>query len=430
MPPGLRWRHAPKPVIPVRRTWTCLLRVRARVHAAGGCLAAALLALQFALTGCRILPKTSGEPSKHGWEHSNLYNHGARYPKLYVEIDSVAGQGPSRDELRELESFLREHCDKPGGITIKVDNVIPQPAVAGRPAELLALEYLNGPPDRDSAFLYILFYNTRLRGKEALTDYPAFSPLPHPIVWIDRSYRFFGNPWPATFRRAILLHEVGHALGLCAADSRHASGGHCTNDRCRMKPSIHLDLRRLITLRNPWTNRALCQDCRDDLARLRQTPANPRFEFWHGYYRRREEGYQVIGVPGMTYVHFGEALAEPSEALAEARSEALPRLIRSNYTGWLTVEGFDPWEHLPALTRFARETDSGLQMIAAQLFDSIASHVETAAKTDPADARRRLSDDLIAAAAPHPPQHARLSQLRATLAAADSADPAGPPTEN
>lgn len=419
----------PVSVIPVRRTWTCLPHLRAHAHA-GGCLAAGLLALQFALTGCQLLPKTSGEPSKNGWEHSNLYNHGARYPKLFVEIDAVAGQGPTRDELRELEAFLREHCDKPGGITIKVDNAIPRAAVAGRPAELLALEHLNGPPDRESAFLYILFYNTRLRGKDALTDYPAFSPLPHPIVWIDRSYRFFGNPWPATFRRAILLHEVGHALGLCAADSRHAAGGHCTNDTCRMKPSIHLDLRRLFTLRNPWTNRALCQDCRDDLARLRRSPANPRFDFWHGYYRRSEEGYQIIGVPGMTYVHFGEPLTEPSEALVEARREALPRLVKVNHTGWLTVEAFDPWEHLPALTRFGRETDSGLHSIAGELFDSIASHVETAAKTDPEDARRRLSDELIAAAAEHPQQHARLTQLRATLAAADPVATAGPPTGN
>lgn len=107
-----------------------------------------------------------------------------------------------------------------------------------------------------------------------------------------------------------------------------------------------------------------------------------------------------------------------------------PNLRKKRQLVGLTVEAFDPWEHLPALTRFGRETDSGLHSIAGELFDSIASHVETAAKTDPEDARRRLSDELIAAAAEHPQQHARLTQLRATLAAADPVATAGPPTGN
>lgn len=381
-------------------------------------IGAAMLCAALLMTGCQIVPKTSGESSKSDWVHSNLYNSRAAYPKLFVEIDVVAGQGPTRSELRDLEAFLRQYCDKPGGITIKVDNVIPRRAVVGRPAELLALEYLNGPPDDQSAFLYILFYNTRLRGKDVLTDAPSFSPLPHPIVWIDRSYRFLGNPWPSTFRRTVLLHEIGHALGLCATSNHHATGGHCTNDDCRMNPALNFDLRRFVLLRNPWSNRSLCAECAGDLARNKESPVNPTLDFWHGYFRRREEGYQVLGIPGLTYVHFGDPLVEPSEALKQTRREALAKLIQTKDTAFVSIEAFDPWEHFPAFKRFTTETNYGLRLVTQEVFAVMAKHIAELAKTDMNRAREYLSDELIALACDYPEQHRKFTELRAELHAA------------
>lgn len=385
-------------------------------------LAVALVLVSLASSGCLLMPKTRSEPSRSGWEHSNLFNSRTPYPKLVVEIDAVEGQGPSAAELRDLEAFLREFCDKPGGIIVKVDDIIPRDAVADRPAEVLALEYLDGTTDPDTALLYVLFYNSRLRSKDRRSDHPAFSPLPHPVVWMDRSYSFPVNVWRGTFRRTILLHELGHALGLCAASSHHGAGGHCTNEPCRMNPSIEMNFRRLLTLRNPWVNRSLCTDCVQDLARFREQPASPKFAFSQGYFRRDEDGYHVLGRPGFTYIRFGVVTNDPPTELHTARQEALAGLRESGDTSSVTIEAFDPWEALPAFSRFLRETSADSTMIAGKLVDQIADSMEEAAKSEPQEVRERLSDEFLAAIQPHAAQHQRLTRLRDELDAASAAE--------
>src|SRR5688500_7411888 len=279
------------------------------------------MACCFGLGGCHIFPKTSTVLSTSDWEHTNLYNHRAPHSRLLVEIDAVEGQGPTKDELRSLEEFLRRYCDKPAGITIKVDSIIPRGTALGRTAESLALEFMAGSTEADTAFLYIIFYHARLRGKGVATENPSFSPLPHPIVYIDRSYHMLGNPYPATFARAVLLHETGHALGLCATTNHHGGGGHCKTSSCRMNPSIAFNPYRFITLRNPWTNTALCSHCVTQLEQYKSTPSTPNVDFWHGYYRFTQAGYQAFGAPGLYYVKFGDPLTVPHDALQEARGE-------------------------------------------------------------------------------------------------------------
>ena len=367
------------------------------------------------VSGCQFWPHTRTEPSNSGWDHDNLYNARTPYAKLFVEIDAVDGQGPTPAELKALEAFLQQHCDKPGGITVRVDDLIPRHKVVGRSTESVAMEFLGGAPPADSAFLYVLFYNSKLRGAGSLSENPAFSHQPHPIIWIDRSYRMFGNPYGSTFARAVLLHETGHALGLCAVNNHHGAEGHCTNASCLMYSSIAFNVRRFLTLRNPWKNTALCRECAEDLAQNKFRPASNRVDFWQGFYRRREDGYQVLGLPGLVYVHFGDAMTTPSEELLQTRREAITGMTRGEYTLWATVETFDPWEHLEAFRRFCREEDPTLQGLARSLLDNILAKLEESAEADPDGALRALSDELILCAAGHSEQHARLLALREDL---------------
>ena len=50
------------------------------------------------------------------------------YTSLLVEIDYVQGEAPDQAALNLVQTRLNERCNKPGGITIKVDNAIPTPA--------------------------------------------------------------------------------------------------------------------------------------------------------------------------------------------------------------------------------------------------------------------------------------------------------------
>lgn len=376
-------------------------------------LVATALLLCFAFgAGCQIWPKTYTQSSKSDWEHSNLYNRASPYAKLLVEIDAVEGYGPTREEVRALEAFLREHCDKPGGITIKIDDVIPKRVAVGRTAESLAVEYLDSSRDGESAVFYILFYDGRLRWKNAPTENPSFSHFPHPVVYIDRSYRILGNPYGRTFSRAVLLHEAGHALGLCATANHHGSEGHCTTEHCMMNASIKFDIRRFFTLRNPWTNKALCQECVGDLSRYKTWAGSSRLDFWHGYFRRQEEGYQVFGLPGLLYVRFGDPLAEPNDELLKMRQTAIPGMARGEYIFWGMAERFDSWQHLEALARFTREPNGTLRDMGRGIFEDIVAQIETAAGEDLDDPLAFLTDEFIATAGGFPEQQAKLVALR------------------
>lgn len=378
---------------------------------------ALLLPLALLVGGCQIFPRTDSNPSNTDWDHSNLYNNRTPYARLLVEIDAVEGLGPSRDELKSLQAFLERYCDKPGGITVKVDNVIPRSVATGRTVDSLVLEFMNGASDPGTAYLYMIFYDARMRATDARSDNPSFCPVPHPIVYIDRSYHMLGNPYPGTFARAVLLHETGHALGLCASTNHHAAGGHCTNPRCRMNPSINFNPYRFLTLRNPWTNPALCSDCETELEQNKLRPASTTVDFWHGYLRRTEKDYQVMSTPGLLYLHFGEPLDAPTEDMTKARQQAVVEIARGDYSMWATVENFNPWDHLDAFARVTREKDEGLRRLAKKIFESLFRQLDDKAETEAEDVLSALSDEFIATAEEFPEEQAMLVSLREELSA-------------
>lgn len=356
------------------------------------------------------------------WDHTYLLNHARPYAKLVVEIDAVAGAAPSRTELRELEALLKRYCAKPGGVTLRVDQVIPRHVARARTVESLALEYVDGPADEEAAFLYLIFYDTRLRGPAAVVSKPSFSPFPFPSIAIDRAYRMRGNLYRGTFDRAVLRHETCHALGLCAQASRHALNGHCIDDTCLMYSNLFFSVGRFLTLRNPWKNTALCRDCEAELQHNMAVAPKPNERFWRGYLCRIEDGYQVLGLPGFVYVHFGEPLAEPDRELTEWRQQTAAAMAGDDTVLSAATNTFDPWQHVPALARFSREPEPTLRELAQKLFERIAAALTTMATTDPAEARSTLSDGLIEAAAPFPAVQAALAALRQRIA-----EPAGPP---
>src|SRR5258705_3122562 len=125
-----------------------------------------LLPLSLLLTGClSTKPPEKADLGAIGfWQPHRLFLNRAPHDSLYVEVDAVEGAEPSDAVLKALEEFLRQHCDKPGGITVVRDDVIPRIAVVGYHHDALALQYLDGPPGTNStpAFIYVLYFDSNV----------------------------------------------------------------------------------------------------------------------------------------------------------------------------------------------------------------------------------------------------------------------------
>jgi hypothetical protein len=199
----------------------------------------------FGLSSCHTVP---GTDKTLGWEKHRLPNTPKPYNKLLVEIDAVEGTQPTAGELAELKGWLEQMTNKPGGVTVKLDNLIAPARARGRAPDSLALEYLNGPTDEDTAFIYVLCYRSRLNRYFAEAENPNFTFFPYPCaIFINRSYALVFFSLVGRARKLMMQHELGHALGLARNES-HSGGGHCTNKGCLMRAAINFNVTRLIFL--------------------------------------------------------------------------------------------------------------------------------------------------------------------------------------
>src|ERR1039457_4063794 len=99
------------------------------------CLLAALLGF----TGCGS-PHEPADDTR--WQPRLLFLSRSHYPSLYVEGGAVAGTEPSDAALEQLRQFLARYCDKPGGIRIVRDNLIPRSEARGFSHDALAQRHL------------------------------------------------------------------------------------------------------------------------------------------------------------------------------------------------------------------------------------------------------------------------------------------------
>jgi hypothetical protein len=362
------------------------------------------------LAGCQTAPTEYIKTT--GWENHRLPNTPQPHDRLLVEIDAVAGMEPSAAELAQLRTFLEQHTHKPGGIEIKIDNLIPAQVARGKTPNALALEFLNGPADERTAFIYVLCYRSRLAGWFRKADNPYFTYFPYPCaVFIDRSYGAITD-WffRKDVRGALLRHEIGHALG-AGRDTAHTKNHHCANADCLMAPALNMSISRLLTFRRPWTNLELCADCRRDLATYRTATPDPRQRIWRGYFRHDGEGYQVLTLPGYFYVHFGDPAEMPEEKLAEGRREA-KEAGELHFSG-----GFSIPDDAEAIARFLTQEKEheGLQGFAGAMLGKCIEMVETGEGAVPDNVRAITSDTMIAAAANFPELQVKLKSLREKL---------------
>ncbi len=236
----------------------------------------------------------------------------------------MEGTAPNKDELASLKEFLQENCLKPGGIEVVIDDLIPRSEAKGRLSRSLALERLDGPPDGETAFLYFLFYDSSLSKEKKAKPVTLMSPYPG-AIFVDHQSVNYRHRRLKDFRRRIMLHEAGHALGLCR-NAAHGDGLHCTDEKCLMNPTIWIKYRHFLIGGDPLHQKDFCAECRSDLAanRAAEPPANLRF---HGsYIIRSEEHYHVVSRPNLIYVHVGKLNEINDTELETLRQKAVQQL--------------------------------------------------------------------------------------------------------
>src|SRR5262245_55727434 len=133
----------------------------------------ALIFLCLILAGCASSPKRPPPAFERTKAHL-LYLQPSPHPRMYVEVDAVAGCEPKEEALQKLREMLSKYCDKPDGIEIVRSDVIPRATARGVSPHGLARKYLNGPANTNTssaAFLYVLYYDDTLHRYSAATRF-------------------------------------------------------------------------------------------------------------------------------------------------------------------------------------------------------------------------------------------------------------------
>jgi hypothetical protein len=268
-----------------------------------------LLLLPLLVCASCVSPKEKPQPTDHEvmsfWKPSLLYLKSAPHDRLYVEVDAVAGCMPSKKELDALGSVLAAHCDKPRGIHICQSSLISKKEARGLSRRELARSWMNGPPasEHSPAYLYVLYYDGRIGGdKEAARAKPHAELLPYPAaIFVNRAYMPL---WARWVNEQLIQHEAGHILGL-AARTNHAKNLHCTETECLMQANVAIHVARLLTGRDPVTQKKLCQHCEAQLKDASRQPAARNLSFSGPVLVREEKGYRVLSLQGATALAIG-----------------------------------------------------------------------------------------------------------------------------
>ncbi|HEX2532930.1 MAG TPA: hypothetical protein VHK69_04295, partial [Chitinophagaceae bacterium] len=167
----------------------------------------------------------------------------ATYTSLVVEIQYMPGYAPSKASLAQVESFLEERLHKPGGIRIVQKEIPALPERQITREQVISLERRNRTLfTRDSELaVYLLFTNGEFTDPKILGwAYRNTSAVIYGKAIHDNSNKI-GKPRRTRLETSIMLHEIGHLMGLVnvhfpmhSAHGDTARASHCENPKCLM----------------------------------------------------------------------------------------------------------------------------------------------------------------------------------------------------
>lgn len=211
-------------------------------------LATAARALVFACVvsavGCAHTPRPA---EQHCWRDALLID-ATPASRLVIEVDRVGASAPRARALAFFLDDLHRELDKPAGIEVILDAPIHESAWTEDPSAIraLAVRQRDHKPQRGAgkreAGLHLLYAPAfrQYRGYTWTRDSMSREAGRHdgalilvltdrlkPILWLTRTMQ----------ERSVLIHELGHALGL-VGDPSHGVAAHCTNASCVMYDGV------------------------------------------------------------------------------------------------------------------------------------------------------------------------------------------------
>ncbi len=166
------------------------------------------------------------------------------YTRLEIEVDYVSGYQPSQTALNNLQSFLESRLNKPGGISIVLDDEISSPGMSSFTTQQvyeIEKEHRDSFTEDKTLAAYFIILDAPYQQENVLgvayfnTSMALFEGV------IKQNTGGFGQPSAATVESSVLMHEFGHILGLVDTGSsmvtNHEDGEHekhCNNENCLM----------------------------------------------------------------------------------------------------------------------------------------------------------------------------------------------------
>lgn len=173
-----------------------------------------------------------------------------RFTSLKVEVQYMKGFKPDEESIVALRRFLHAHLQKPDGIRITINEIQSAPDTIMSRQQVIATEKANRTAFTKNKELtvYVLYTNTDFTDKKTLGwAYGNTSIALYGKAIKDNSGKI-GKPSRTTMESTILLHEMGHLMGLLHKDvplklqhkdATHES--HCSNRNCLMYYGIDLE---------------------------------------------------------------------------------------------------------------------------------------------------------------------------------------------
>jgi hypothetical protein len=266
---------------------------KALVVAASLAIGAGAGSLYHALYAAAVTQVDDPWLSRPGFEGPRILNAGV----IRVELDHPAGLAPHPDAVARLDARIEDLTGQPVEVDVQVEDIRAVGKVTLDEISTTERSYRDAPHvSGDSAGIYILY----VRGEFAESDqvlgiaYAGYSVVVfREIVESAGTPRPGGEcagllgPTPCEIERAVLVHEVGHLLGLVNINYESKSdhwddthGHHCSDESCVMYWQI--EVRSPLPGPPPDT---FDPACRDDIAQIRAgwRGAPPRFWADAGY---------------------------------------------------------------------------------------------------------------------------------------------------
>jgi predicted Zn-dependent protease len=169
------------------------------------------------------------------------------YKSLVVEIQYVTGYKPGPKTVNHLRNFLETYLNKPKGINIILNAIDPTADDALSMEEVAVIEKKERTRfvNQDTIAIYILFTDGVHPGNKILgMAYRNTSA----VVYGKAVRKYSSMSGRLTYQEletAVLLHEIGHLLGLVNKGTTQTSAhnhstfhDHCNNRRCLMYHSV------------------------------------------------------------------------------------------------------------------------------------------------------------------------------------------------